>query len=49
MARKLKYNPEDYVGKKFGKWTVLEYLGKNRYNIKYMKCRNKKHGFSRNR
>lgn len=35
----MKYNPLDYIGKRFGKWTVLEYLGtNNKYKIRYMKC-----------
>lgn len=30
---------KDYIGKKFGKWTVIDDLGKNQYNLQYVKCR----------
>ena len=35
----MKQNQENYVGKKFSKWTVIEDLGRNKYNKRYMKCR----------
>lgn len=35
----MKHDLLDYVGKKFSKWTVIEDLGRNKYNKRYMKCR----------
>ena len=34
-----KYEVKDYIGKKFGKWTIIEDLGKDNCNIKRVKCR----------
>lgn len=34
----LKYNIDDYIGKKFGKWTILEYVG-NKNGDRYVRCR----------
>lgn len=35
----IKYKVEDYIGKKFGKWTILENAGKSKDGHKIVKCR----------
>lgn len=36
---KTKYNPYEIVGKKFGKWTVIEYLGREKGKDMMFKCK----------
>lgn len=31
--------PEEYIGKKFGRLTIVKYMGKNKWNAKYYLCK----------
>ena len=35
---KVKYNPDEIVGQKFGKWTVVEYIGRDNTKNMLFKC-----------
>ena len=39
VACKDKFNVADYIGKKIGKWTILEYAGLNKNRSKLVKCK----------
>jgi hypothetical protein len=39
VCNKIKYNPDDYIGKKLGKWTILEEAGLTKHGSKAVKCR----------